>query len=269
MFKAEDKKGFTLVELLAVIVILGVIMIIATPSVLDAMQSARIKSLEEYAQKVRTSGEKTYFMKKEFEGLKSPGSADIQLYVYDIKNDLDLVNTGDYKGLFIMFKFDNSLFEKLPLDQDPDEKVEPNTPYYGVILEDNSNILVRLSMNVEGLGGDTIVSIDELKSQYEELKRQKPDLPYSILDLYLKGFEGKEQLFEAFTEIFSYFNEEFSKNGTTLEQLEDMIPDDKAIKFMIVDGDTNDEFYSTKLASLMLMDTSELFPEEGSGETPK
>ena len=38
----KNKKGFTLVELLAVIVILAIIMIIAIPAVLQTMESARI-----------------------------------------------------------------------------------------------------------------------------------------------------------------------------------------------------------------------------------
>jgi type IV pilus assembly protein PilA len=43
----KKKKGFTLVELLAVIVILAIIMIIAIPAVLNTMQTARKKSFME------------------------------------------------------------------------------------------------------------------------------------------------------------------------------------------------------------------------------
>lgn len=60
----KSKKGFTLVELLAVIVILGVIMVIAIPSVLETMQVAKTKSLQEYAQKVRNVGKRKYLVKK-------------------------------------------------------------------------------------------------------------------------------------------------------------------------------------------------------------
>ena len=56
--KKLNKKGFTLVELLAVIVILAVIMVITIPTVLGSMRSAKDKSLdaaigtmEEYVEK--------------------------------------------------------------------------------------------------------------------------------------------------------------------------------------------------------------------------
>ena len=41
------KRGFTLIELLAVIIILAVIALIATPIVLDVVDSAKIKAFEE------------------------------------------------------------------------------------------------------------------------------------------------------------------------------------------------------------------------------
>ena len=46
--KKRNNKGFTLVELLAVIVILAIIMIIAIPSVLATMSTARKKTFEEF-----------------------------------------------------------------------------------------------------------------------------------------------------------------------------------------------------------------------------
>ncbi len=46
------KKGFTLVELLAVIVVLALIMVFAVPSVMNTMNSAKKKSLQMYAEKM-------------------------------------------------------------------------------------------------------------------------------------------------------------------------------------------------------------------------
>ena len=48
----RNKKGFTLVELLAVIVVLAIIMIIAIPQVMDSMASAKKNSLLVEARKV-------------------------------------------------------------------------------------------------------------------------------------------------------------------------------------------------------------------------
>ncbi len=53
----NSKKGFTLVELLAVIVVLAIIMIIAVPSVMDSMNNARKGAFRVYAQKVLTTAE--------------------------------------------------------------------------------------------------------------------------------------------------------------------------------------------------------------------
>lgn len=47
-----NKKGFTLVELLAVIVVLAIIMIIAIPAILDRMDEAKKSTFKIYAQKV-------------------------------------------------------------------------------------------------------------------------------------------------------------------------------------------------------------------------
>ena len=48
----KNKKGFTLVELLAVIVVLAIIMIIAIPQVMESMNAAKKNSFKIYAQKV-------------------------------------------------------------------------------------------------------------------------------------------------------------------------------------------------------------------------
>ena len=48
----SNNKGFTLVELLAVIVILAIIMIIAIPSVLNTMNLSKLKTFSEYVDKL-------------------------------------------------------------------------------------------------------------------------------------------------------------------------------------------------------------------------
>ena len=94
-----NKKGFTLVELLAVIVILAVIMIIAIPSVLTIMTSARQKSFSEYVTKVVTTAEKKYLADTMI-GVISGSSC----YLYDITKSLGLENTRDYKGYILVAK---------------------------------------------------------------------------------------------------------------------------------------------------------------------
>ena len=97
----KNRKGFTLVELLAVIVILAIIMIIAIPAVLQTMQSARRKAFEEYIQKVYTTGERRYIEDTSFNNIPNVGQGYI---LYSIKDDLGMSNTGDFNGFFIIYK---------------------------------------------------------------------------------------------------------------------------------------------------------------------
>lgn len=62
MFKKTrlNKKGFTLVELLAVIVVLAIIMVIAIPSVMDSMQNARQGAFKIQAEKVLNKAQEKY-----------------------------------------------------------------------------------------------------------------------------------------------------------------------------------------------------------------
>ena len=60
----KNKKGFTLVELLAVIVILAVILIIAIPQITRTIEGMRIKSIEDSARLIASNAEKHYFAHK-------------------------------------------------------------------------------------------------------------------------------------------------------------------------------------------------------------
>lgn len=85
----ENNKGFTLVELLAVIVVLAVIMIIAIPNVMKSMESARKGTFKIYSQKVLNKAEEVY-------------NTDILLNnagktCYTL-SDLGIESTGNYRG---------------------------------------------------------------------------------------------------------------------------------------------------------------------------
>ena len=123
-----NKKGFTLVELLAVIVILSVIMVIAIPSVITIMGSARQKVFTDYATKVASAAEKKYFA----DSLNGDIS-DSCCYLYDITKSIGLENTGDFKGYILVDVSDeedpnyyismyNSDFKLLNFDYTKDNK---------------------------------------------------------------------------------------------------------------------------------------------------
>ena len=105
----NTRKGFTLVELLAVIVILAIIMIIAIPSVLGTMTTARQKSFCEYVTKVYMAAQSKYMSAQTLGSDKMGNSYTTTIsgstaYVYDITKDLGLENVGDYKGYVAVVK---------------------------------------------------------------------------------------------------------------------------------------------------------------------
>jgi type IV pilus assembly protein PilA len=58
--KMKNKKGFTLVELLAVIVILAIILVIAVPKILTVIDDTRTESLKSSAKMIISSAEREY-----------------------------------------------------------------------------------------------------------------------------------------------------------------------------------------------------------------
>ena len=56
----KNKKGFTLVELLAVIVILAIILVIAVPKILSVIDDTRTESLESSAKMIISAAEREY-----------------------------------------------------------------------------------------------------------------------------------------------------------------------------------------------------------------
>ena len=98
----NKEKGFTLVELLAVIVILAIIMIIAIPSVLGTVETAKRKTMLEFYQKVVTTTERKFIEDSNFRSLPHAGS--VNHYLYDIKKDLDIPSTGSFAGFVAVSK---------------------------------------------------------------------------------------------------------------------------------------------------------------------
>ncbi|MCX4365894.1 MAG: type II secretion system protein [Bacilli bacterium] len=122
----RKKNGFTLVELLAVIVVLAIIMIIAIPSVLDTMNNARRKSFVLEAQKVFKSTQEQYTMDSQS---SIPGAG---VYIYNIKTDLGTADTGNYLGFVIV------------------DATNVDDPQYTIYLWDNNYMLFRYNVNASG-----------------------------------------------------------------------------------------------------------------------
>ena len=96
----NTRKGFTLVELLAVIVILAIIMIIAIPAVLSTMEQARQKTFSEYVTKVHNAANNFYLKNISFDTDavgKTVSIANGTCYVYTLAQ-IGMTSTGDYQG---------------------------------------------------------------------------------------------------------------------------------------------------------------------------
>ena len=91
----EFFKGFTLVELLAVIVILGIIMVIAIPNVLNTLEISKKKTFLEYVQKIYSTAHTKWLQETSMDGGLYEGEG---MYVFNIRTDLGLSSTGSYKG---------------------------------------------------------------------------------------------------------------------------------------------------------------------------
>ncbi len=88
----KKKKGFTLVELLAVIVILAVILIIAMPKISDVIKNSKEASLETTAKLIASQAEKKYT-----ENQVLDGSGAIKC------SDVAKINDADYESCNITF----------------------------------------------------------------------------------------------------------------------------------------------------------------------
>lgn len=124
----KKKNGFTLVELLAVIVVLAIIMIIAIPSVLDVMNTARRKAFVMYVDKVVSAVQTQYVYDANSGAIQGAG-----LYVYDITTDLKLNSTGDYKGFVTV------------------QALDVDNPQYYVELWDSNYMISVYNVSAKGM----------------------------------------------------------------------------------------------------------------------
>ena len=93
----KKNRGFTLVELLAVIVILAIIMIISIPTVMDTVTTSRKRSFSTYEKKAVVATETTNTEEEMMQRITGKG-----IYTYSIKDDLGLPATGSYDGYVVV-----------------------------------------------------------------------------------------------------------------------------------------------------------------------
>lgn len=92
----RKKNGFTLVELLAVIVVLALIIVLTIPAILDVMNSARRENFVLFAKRVVTD------VQTEYTYDASSTIAGAGYYVYSITEDLGRLEKGKYNGFVVV-----------------------------------------------------------------------------------------------------------------------------------------------------------------------
>ena len=119
----KDKHGFTLVELLAVIVVLAIVMLVAVQSVLPQMEKARRQTMALDAQ-TAIEAANTYFMNKSLsdptKGFPaSTGEPNGRCVSIDtLKNEGYFSTKGTYAGSVLVYKVDNNYLFKVWLQKD-------------------------------------------------------------------------------------------------------------------------------------------------------
>ena len=98
----RNKKGFTLVELLAVIVILAIILVIAIPQILKVINSSRLAAFKSTSELLINQAEKQYLVDQTLNSISSSAGGSARSYSGTIGTegsctDLTELNTNDYE----------------------------------------------------------------------------------------------------------------------------------------------------------------------------
>ena len=152
--KRLNKKGFTLVELLAVIVILALIMVLTVPTILDQMNSARQSSFLLYAEEMLKNAQTRY------QSDLLLGSNPSTCYTFDELSGSS--NTQQqYKGKVIV--------------------TDPNAANltFKIVMYDN-NYMVGYEGNE--VTGKTFADIESMKSNLKSTKLPTVDLTKATVD---------------------------------------------------------------------------------------
>ena len=139
----KNKKGFTLVELLAVIVVLAIIMVIATQQVGKAINNARANSfVESYQMIVKQAN---LFMSQD-ETVTCGGTDEKEcLSYYNLSNDYSLsVSTGDNGYNIVLEPSSNLKFKNLNLHE------------YGKYIDDEVCSVEKIGSNAISCGEQRI-----------------------------------------------------------------------------------------------------------------
>ena len=261
--KVRKIKGFTLVELLSVIIILAILMIIAIPAVLDTIISSRKTAFVEYAEKVRNLGEQKHLKNK------IDNDYETECIMYDIETDLDLSTTGGFHGYVLVLIGDEEDEYYLTL-------YNSNFMIYGVNIDNNFNtdsLIPFTNSDDENLSKETLAQLarcDRFTNVDDgtdvDVPEPEPEPPktkyahlltgYEINDIFHKYFRVTTLPWGKQYYIKRYKGEDYKTTDVLSE------PDSEYPVYFWVDDDTQSAYYYSEADVIYLNeDSSYMFDE--------
>ena len=167
----KKKKGFTLVELLAVIVILAVILIIAMPKISDVIKNSKESSLETTAKLIASQAEKKYTENQVLDNSSTIKCSDVAKIsssdyescniTFDSKGNakVTIVGRGKFEGLAIYDGTKNSASST---------STAPTDTSYFTYSEVDGGISIT-GFEIGTIGNVEVVDVDKCKSYLQTL----------------------------------------------------------------------------------------------------
>ena len=168
----KKKKGFTLVELLAVIVILAVILIIAMPKISDVIKNSKEASLETTAKLIASQAEKKYTENQVLDGSSTIKCSDVAKIssndyescniTFDSKGNakVTIVGKGKFEGMAVCNANKNSASISSDCSTNANyfsyEEVEGGISITGYNIEGGTDVVIPSQID-----GKTVVAIGD------------------------------------------------------------------------------------------------------------
>ena len=156
-------KAFTLVELLAVIVILGVLLVIAVPNVIGAINTSKKKALVNIANNIIQETQKKYANDIDQYGKYFANySGDIEI-TYDINKDLGFAKDESVKGISTFV-----LWEENTVDPDGDVPLGGQPYSYILFLYTDDYIILKWIEGAPYKATDSEVTVNDVMARDDQ-----------------------------------------------------------------------------------------------------
>jgi prepilin-type N-terminal cleavage/methylation domain-containing protein len=164
----KNNKGFTLVELLAMLVVIGILMVVTIPNITGIMKNNRLNGFKGDAKQMV---EKTNIMVSKSKDIKKPQNRECLIFTLDYLNTNDDLTSGPNGGLY-------NQEESFVVYTRNGQKYE----YYIRLIEEVDGRKIGISLvnsdEIENLTTDSIKEIEEL---FGITKEQTPEENINLL----------------------------------------------------------------------------------------